>query len=253
MKVWTVVNQKGGVGKTTSAVSIAGSLSMQGFRVLLVDLDPHASLTYCLGYESENLTHSVFDVFDSSVSNIEQVLLKTNLKNVDLLPSHIALATLDKSMANQAGKGLVIHNMLSNMKQEYDVVIIDCPPVLGVLMINGLVAADHVIIPVQTEHLAIRGLRQMLNTIEQLSSSLQDGVKIKVIPTMFDKRLKACTNAYMLMLNEFRPLVWKGYIPIDTKFRDASAKQTTIAHIASECRGAFAYEKLSSELLKDVA
>lgn len=255
MKVWTVVNQKGGVGKTTSAISIAGSLCALGYKVVLLDLDPHASLTHYLGFDAETLTNSLFDVFTQTSSqpfDITQALLATKIKNSALLPAHIALATLDKTFGSQAGKGLVIKKALAPLASNFDIAIVDCPPVLGVLMVNGLVAADQILIPTQTEHLALRGLHRMLKTIEQLSPSLKEQVKVMVIPTLFDRRLNACLQAYLTMRSECKDLMWKGYIPVDTKFRDASQKGLPVNMLASECRGAFAYDKLTNELLKDV-
>ncbi|MBT1450845.1 ParA family protein [Glaciecola sp. XM2] len=253
MKIWTVVNQKGGVGKTTTTVSMAGSLSAQGYKVLLIDLDPHASLTYYLGYDAETLEKSVYDVFVSANDNIHPnaSLHKTSLNNITLMPAHMALATLDKSFGSKPGKGLVIKKALDQLQGMFDVVIIDCPPVLGVLMVNGLVAADKIIIPTQTEHLAIRGLQRMLDTIRQLTGSLKASVMTLVVATLFDRRVNACIATYTGMRSEFNTSMWRGYIPVDTKFREASQKGVPINVLSPQSRGAFAYDKLTNELLKD--
>lgn len=256
MKVWTVVNQKGGVGKTTTSISIAGSLCALGYKVLLVDLDPHASLTHYLGVDADNLTVSLYEVFMQNSNkdfDIKNALHATRVDNLALLPSHIALATLDKSFGNSPGKGLVIKKALIALANDFDFVIIDCPPVLGVLMVNGLVAADKILIPTQTEHLALRGLARMLKTIEQLSRSLKTEVSVMIIATLFDRRVNACLTAYTNMRSVYKGLIWRGYIPVDTKFRDASYEGVPVNILASQSRGAFAYDKLTNELLKDVA
>jgi chromosome partitioning protein len=260
MKIWTVVNQKGGVGKTTTTVSLAGSLSAQGYRVLLIDLDPHASLTYYLRFDSDSLAASVFDLFSQEKDTpadtrlrAKDIVQSTQLKNISLLPAHIALATLDKSFGNRPGKGLVIKRALEQLSASYDFAIIDCPPVLGVLMVNGLVAADKIIIPTQTEYLALRGLTRMLATIEQLSGSIKPGVVPLVVATLFDRRLNACITTYTDMRSRFKALMWRGYISVDTKFREASQKGVPINMLSAQSRGAFAYDKLTNELLKDAA
>jgi len=257
MKVWTVVNQKGGVGKTTSAISIAGCLSAMGYKTLLVDLDPHASLTHYLGFQSETLAVNMYDVFmasrcDESFSKtISKALLKSTVKHVDLLPAHMALATLDRTLGEQAGKGLIVQKVTKNLANKYDYIIIDCPPVLGVLMVNALVAANKIILPTQTEHLALQGLDKMITTLQLMQANLTEKASYLVVPTLFDKRVKACISAFSVMREKYQGTIWKGYIPVDTKFRDASAAGLPINQIAANTRGSFAYEKLVNEILKD--
>lgn len=255
--MWTIVNQKGGVGKTTSAVSIAGCLSAMGYKTLLVDLDPHASLTHYLGFDSESLALNLYDVFMASNSDktftnvLTKATLQSKVKSVDLLPAHMALATLDKTLGEQAGKGLIMQKVAQRLASKYDVMVMDCPPVLGVLMVNALVAAHKVILPTQTEHLALQGLDKMIHTLALMKSSLSPKASYLVVPTLFDKRVKACIGAFSQMREKYKGNIWKGYVPVDTKFRDASAAGVPINQIAANTRGSFAYEKLVNELLKD--
>ena len=168
MKVWTVANQKGGVGKTTTVASLAGALVKRGQRVLMIDTDPHASLGYYLGIDSDEVPCSLYDVFLNHQTLTQEFILQnvlpTQIEGLDIIPANMALATLDRSLGHQEGMGLVLRNLLALLEDKYDVAIIDCPPVLGVLMVNALAASHHIIIPVQTEFLAIKGLERMVKT-----------------------------------------------------------------------------------------
>lgn len=263
MKVWTIVNQKGGVGKTTTAVSLAGILARTGHKVLLVDLDPQASLTHYLGLQSEDLALSAYDIFAASQhptifhTVINDAIVASKIENVDIIPSHMALATLDRSLPEQSGKGLIVKNMMAflqgttpNAAARYDYAIIDCQPVLGILMVNALVAANVIVLPTQTEHLSLLGLNKMLATLQQMQSSLSPKVNSLVVPTLFDRRVNACLSAYAIMRENYKDKLWRGYIPVDTKFRDASAAGLPINIYAENARGTFAYEKLITELVK---
>lgn len=253
MVIWTVANQKGGVGKTTTTVSLGGLLAERGHRVLLVDLDPHASLTYYFGIESEELAQSAFDVLLAG-SNVQQeqvarAIQKTAFENIHLLPSTMALATLDRKLGGQSGMGLVLHRALQHVRFEYDYVLIDVPPVLGVLMINALAACSHVIVPVQTETLALKGLDRMLHTLELVNKSLRQTHGVTIVPTMYDKRTRASLDAYQELAKKHGRKLWAGMIPIDTKFRDASAAHTPPSMYAANTRGVLAYSQLLQYLM----
>ena len=226
MKVWTIANQKGGVGKTTSVASLAGALAKRGKRVLMIDTDPHASLGYYLGIDSEEVPGSLFDVFVAH-NHLTKELVKSHIvptlvDGLDLLPSTMALATLDRALGHQEGMGLVLRNLLALVADEYDVAIVDCPPVLGVLMVNALAASQHIVIPVQTEFLAIKGLERMVKTMEIMGRSKKTRYSYTVVPTMFDKRTKASPAALQVLSEQYGESLWRDVIPVDTKFRDAS-------------------------------
>ncbi len=160
MIVWTVANQKGGVGKTTTVVALAGLLSQRGKRVLLIDTDPHASLTSYLNYDSDSLDKTLYELFQVpklTPEFIQEHIIHTAFENIHLLPASITLATLDRVLGNREGMGLILARALHKLHDEYDFAIIDCPPVLGVMMVNAIAACDRILVPVQTEFLALKG------------------------------------------------------------------------------------------------
>ena len=247
MIVWSVANQKGGVGKTTSTVTLAGLLSQKGHRVLMVDTDPHASLTTYLGYDPDAVTSSLFDLFQLKIFSREMVkplILETELDGMDLIPAHMSLATLDRVMGNRNGMGLILKKALQMVSQDYDYVLIDCPPILGVMMVNALAASDRILIPVQTEFLAMKGLERMMRTLTIMQKSRPGGFKVTIVPTMYDKRTKASLQTLMQLKKDYPNQVWTSAVPIDTKFRDASLKHLPASHFASGSRGVFAYKQL---------
>jgi chromosome partitioning protein len=252
LEVWTVANQKGGVGKTTTSIALAGLLAECGKRVLLVDTDPHASLSYYFGVESEDLELSVYDLFTqvSSSEQILQSLCPTQYSNIDILPATMGLATLDRSLGAKGGMGLVLKKAMGKISQDYDYVLIDCPPVLGVLMVNALAAADRIVVPVQTEFLALKGLDRMIKTMDLMQGEQDKPFRYIIVPTMFDKRTKASIIAYQQLQDTYKEKVWPGVIPIDTNFRNASVAQKVPSHFAANSRGVFAYKSLLDYLIK---
>ncbi|AUI86659.1 cobalamin biosynthesis protein CobQ [Vibrio azureus] len=247
MIVWSVANQKGGVGKTTSTVTLAGLLSQKGHRVLMVDTDPHASLTTYLGYDSDGLDSSLFDLFQLTVfsrDTVKPLIIQTELEGMDLIPAHMSLATLDRVMGNRGGMGLILKRALAAVSQDYDYVLIDCPPILGVMMVNALAASDRILIPVQTEFLAMKGLERMIRTLTIMQKSRPSGFKVTIVPTMYDKRTKASLQTLLQLKRDYPEQVWTSAVPIDTKFRDASLKRLPASHFASGSRGVFAYKQL---------
>lgn len=254
MHVWTVSNQKGGVGKTTTSVSLAGLACEKNMKVLLLDVDPHGSLTSYFKHNPDFLSKGIFTLFKErkslSVSLIESVRLPTGLDNLDLLPASTALATLERQAIGD-GMGLVLSHALSLVKDQYDLAIIDCPPQLGVLMVNALAACSQLVIPVQTEHLAIQGLDRMLHTVGMLAKSRQHPLKYTVVPTMFDRRTQASISSLRLLRNGYAEHAWQQMIPIDTKLRDAS-KAGIVPHIyAPSSRAVLAYRALYETLIDE--
>jgi len=252
--VWTVANQKGGVGKTTTTIALAGVLAERGNRVLMVDTDPHASLSYYFGIESEDLDLSVYDLFVqvSSKEQILQSLCPTKYENIDILPATMGLATLDRALGAKGGMGLVLKKAVQKVADEYDYVLMDCPPVLGVLMVNALAAADRIIVPVQTEFLALKGLDRMIKTMEIMQGEQDAPFKFTIVPTMFDKRTKASILAFKKLQEMYANDIWPGVVPIDTNLRNASVAQKVPSDYSANSRGTVAYTSLLNYLLKQM-
>jgi len=247
MKVWTIANQKGGVGKTTSTVTLAGLLAQKGYKVLVIDLDPHGSLTSYFSYNPDSIDESVYSLFQKKISDkrmpLASMLCKTGIDNIDLLPACTSLVSLDRQAGMTKGMGLVIKDALHPYSNHYDYVLIDCPPTLGILMINALAACDKLIIPVQTEFLAIKGLERILHTINMIGMSGKQSLEYVIVPTMFDRRTRASRESLQHIQHNYHRNLWHGCIPVDTKFREASSKGKPISFLYPESHGVMAYRK----------
>ena len=253
MRVWAVANQKGGVGKTTTTIALAGLLADAGKRVLVVDLDPHGSMTSYFGHDPDSLEHSSFDLFLHQGSVPQglpgQLLLATSHERIGLLPSSTALATLERQSPGQSGLGLVIAKSLTQLWHDFDHVLIDSPPLLGVLMVNALAASQQLVIPVQTEFLAVKGLERMVSTLAMINRSRKQALPYTIVPTLFDRRTQASLSTLHLLRDSYPQQLWPAYIPIDTRLRDASRAGRTPSQFDSSSRGVMAYRALLKHLL----
>ncbi len=253
MQVWTVANQKGGVGKTTTAVTLAGLLAARGQRVLTIDCDPHASLTYYLGIDADRLEITCYDLFlaGSSVTTelIDEAIVATRFERISLLPASVALATLDRRLSDRDGAGLLLKQLLAKVADRYDHVLIDCPPVLGVLMVNALAASSRVVVPVQTEFLALKGLERMMHSLKIMQGSRARAFCSTIVPTMYDRRTKASNQALQELMSLYPQQLWSGVIPVDTRLRDASTLHTPANIVSPHARGVVAYSALLDDLL----
>ncbi|MBI1425372.1 MAG: AAA family ATPase [Gammaproteobacteria bacterium] len=250
MRVWAAANQKGGVGKTTTAVSLAGLLSREGKTVLLVDMDPHGSMTAYFKYDPDSHTPSIYHLFQTPATPLHAIIRDTEVDGVKLLPASTALATLDRQLGAQEGKGLVLQRALAPYFDEFDYCIIDCPPLLGILMVNALAAASQLLVPVQTEFLAMKGLERMLHTLDMVLRARKQPLDYLIVPTMFDRRTRAAIDCLRQLQLQYGDKLWSNVIPVDTQFREASRKGLPISHVAASGRGAKAYEALLADLNK---
>lgn len=255
MKIWTVANQKGGVGKTTTTVSLAGLLAQRGHNALMVDLDPQGSLTSYFKLDPDSLDTSVYTLFQAKANRAllppyEELVRPTPFEGLHLIPASTALATLDRQLGAQDGMGLVIAQTLAGLKDRFDYVFIDCPPVLGVLMVNALAACSHLIIPVQTEFLAMKGLERMLHTLHMIGKAKGVMPPYTIMPTMYDKRTRASIDSLRALRELYQDDAWNGVIPMDTKFREASQAGAPLCFQTPGARGARSYEVLLEYLLE---
>lgn len=253
MRIWAVANQKGGVGKTTTVVALGGLLAASGKRVLVVDLDPHGSLTSWFGYDPDTIAHSGFDLFQHQGKVPDglpaQLVTDTHCNGMSLLPASTALATLERRMTGVEGMGLIISRALAQLWDDFDYVLLDNTPSLGVLMVNALAAAQHLVIPVQTEFLAIKGLERMLHTLEMIMRSQKNTLGYTIVPTLFDRRTQASVKSLNALRKSYPDTLWRFAIPVDTKLRDASQAGVVPSEFDSETHSVRAYRRLLDDLL----
>ncbi len=249
MHVWAIANQKGGVGKTTTTITLAGLLASRGCPVLVVDLDPHGSLTSYLGGDPDSGQAGVYELFAGSVITRDGLIRQTAVNNLFLLPASTALSTLDRQLGARHGKGLVLQQALAGVEENFTHVLLDCPPMLGVLMVNALACSSELLIPVQTEFLALKGLERMLHTLGMVNHARRRPLPHLIIPTMYDRRTRASAQALASLEAGHRAHLWPSYIPVDTQFREASRAGRPISHVAPWSRGTRAYSELLAYLL----
>lgn len=257
MKTWAVANQKGGVGKTTTAITLAGLLVGQGHRVLLVDMDPHGSLTAYFRLDPETVEPGVYQLFQSpgpvAASWRDRAIRPTGVDNLSLLPAATAMATLDRQLGAREGMGRVLADALALVVGRFDFVLLDCPPTLGVLMVNALGACDHLIIPVQTEFLAIKGLERMLRTLGMIERARKTPLPYTIVPTLFDQRTHAAREALEQLRVQHADHLWNGVIPVDTQLREASRKAAPLSTLNRSARSVLAYAALLENLIPEAA
>lgn len=253
MKVWTIANQKGGVGKTTTAVTLSGLLAQRGQRVLMIDLDPHGSLTTYFGHDPDTLERSVYTLFAATAGqrpDARSLILPTRFSNLHLMPASTALATLDRQLGAREGMGLVIGRAMLQVAGDFDHVFIDCPPVLGVLMINAIAASRSLLMPVQTEFLALKGLEKMLRTLAMVTQARKRPLDYLIVPTMFDRRTRSSLETVKTLRERYSDRLWKSVIPVDTLFREASRQGMPLSYMNPQARGVIAYSALLDSLLE---
>jgi chromosome partitioning protein len=250
-RVICVTNQKGGVGKTTSAINISSYIADSGKKVLLVDLDPQGNATSGLGFDPRQIKQGIYQaiVGKTFVSNI---VIHTKEKGLDLAPATQDLAGANIELVNVAGREFVLAEALNDVRSKYDYIFIDSPPSLGILTINGLVAADEVIIPVQCEYYALEGLGQLLKTIELIRKSLKPDLIISgAVLTMFDRRTKISNDVVREVQKRFPARVYDAVIPRSVRLTESPSFGKSIRTYEPWSKGARAYKRLAKEIITE--
>ena len=249
-KAIAMVNQKGGVGKTTSAVNLAAAIGHYGYKVLLVDADPQGNATSGLGINKRDVLKSSYDVIVGG-ADIQSVIRTTAFMGLDILPSNMNLAGAELELVDLEGREARLRNALAQVKDKYDFIIIDCPPSLGLLTVNVLCAADSVIVPIQCEYYALEGLSQLMNTIRQVKRLYNSYLELEgVLLTMFDGRLNLTQQVVGEVKRFFPQKVYASVIPRNVRLSEAPSFGQPVYYYDKSSKGSVAYGEFTKEFLK---
>lgn len=248
-RVIAITNQKGGVGKTTTAVNLSASLAATKRRILLIDLDPQGNATGGCGINKKSLESTINEVLLEEVK-IADAIVNTNW-HFDLLPSNGNLTVAEVRLLNHEHRELLLHNLLAEIQDNYELILIDCPPSLNMLTVNALVAADSVLVPVQCEYYALEGLTSLLNSIEQIRVAANTELEIEgLLRTMYDGRNRLTIEVSEQLINHFGAKVYQTVIPRNVRLAEAPSHGTPVMYYDKSSQGASAYLALAGEILE---
>ncbi len=249
-KIIAIANQKGGVGKTTTAINLAASLAVLEYKTLLIDADPQANSTSGIGFDPRGIKVSLYETMLGD-TKIGDIIVETNTPHLYLLPSHLDLVGAEIELINHPQRERIMKSVLADIKDKYDYVIIDCSPSLGLITVNALTAADSVIIPVQCEYFALEGLGKLLNTIKIIQERLNSDLMIEgILLTMFDPRLRLATQVCAEVKQHFEDIVFDTIIHRNTKLGEAPSMGKSIIMYDADSKGALNYLNLAREIIQ---
>lgn len=248
-RIISIANQKGGVGKTTTAVNLSACIAQRGKKVLLIDIDPQGNATSGLGVESHN-SKSIYNVLIESLE-MKNAIVSTEVKNLDVCPANISLAGAEVELVSMVSRETRLKESIDEIKDMYDYVFIDCPPSLGLITLNSFTASDSVLVPIQCEYYALEGLGQLINTIKLVQKHLNKNLEIEgVILTMFDARTNLSTQVAREVEKYFGNKVFQTIIPRNIRLSEAPSHGLPITMYDPESKGSLTYKKLAKELMK---
>jgi len=248
-KIITIVNQKGGVGKTTTAINLSSSLSFLGKRSLLIDTDTQGNTTSGLGFDKNEIEFTVYEVLTGQC-NLRDAIIHTELENLDIIGSNINLAGASVELVNVSDRERILKNALKEVEDEYDYVLIDCPPALGLITLNNLTAAESVLIPLQCEYYALEGMSELLDTIFLVQKNLNPELTIEgILMTMYDRRTNLSKQVVAEVMNYFGDKVYQTIIPRNVKLGEAPSFGKPAILYSPEASGAQAYMELAREVI----
>ena len=248
-KIISVANQKGGVGKTTTTVNLAASLGVLEKKVLLIDADPQANATSSLGLNNDDFEINIYQVFEH-IGDIKKSIIKTNSPNLFIIPSHIDLVAVEIELVDKPNREMMLKNALNKVSDEYDYILIDCPPSLGLITLNALSASNSIIIPIQCEYFALEGLGKLLNTIKSIQKIHNNSLEIEgMLLTMYDSRLRLSKQVVEEVKKHFYNMVFNTIISRNVRLGEAPSFGETIINYDASSKGANNYLKFAEELI----
>jgi len=249
-KVIAIANQKGGVGKTTTSVNLSSCLAYKGKKVLLIDVDPQGNSTSGLGIDKQSIEKSIYDVLVNDVS-INDILLDTAVEKLKICPSNIQLAGAEVELVPMISRETRMKNAIAEIREEYDFIIIDCPPSLGLLTVNSLTAADTILVPIQCEYYALEGLSQLMNTVKLVQKHLNPSLEVEgVVLTMYDARTNLSIQVVEEVKKYFQNKVYRTIIPRNVRLSEAPSFGLPIILYDPKSRGAECYLELAEEVIE---